>query len=107
MRALFILFIFGHIVSAQNSDIYKRPFQSKPDFDIDVLHYDINLKIYDHEKTFYGKTSIDFKVLKSKIDTVRFDVETYRVTSVKDDTVSLSFIPVSYTHLPLPTILLV
>ena len=65
MRALFILFIFGHIVSAQNSDIYKRPFQSKPDFDIDVLHYDINLKIYDHEKTFYGKTSIDFKVLKS------------------------------------------
>ena len=92
MRALFILFIFGHIVSAQNSDIYKRPFQSKPDFDIDVLHYDINLKIYDHEKTFYGKTSIDFKVLKSKIDTVRFDVETYRVTSVKDDTVSLSFI---------------
>ena len=55
MRALFILFIFGHIVSAQNSDIYKRPFQSKPDFDIDVLHYDINLKIYDHEKTFYGK----------------------------------------------------
>ena len=92
MRALFILFIFGHILSAQNSDIYKRPFQSKPDFDIDVLHYDINLKIYDHEKTFYGKTSIDFKVLKSKIDTVRFDVETYRVTSVKDDTVSLSFI---------------
>ena len=54
MRALFILFIFGHIVSAQNSDIYKRPFQSKPDFDIDVLHYDINLKINDHEKTFYG-----------------------------------------------------
>ena len=92
MRALFILFIFGHIISAQNSDIYKRPFQSKPDFDIDVLHYDINLKINDHEKTFYGETSVDFKVLKSKIDTVRFDAETYRVTSVKYDTVSLSFI---------------
>ena len=58
MRALFILFIFGYILSAQNSDIYKRPFQSKPDFDIDVLHYDINLKINDHEKTFYGKTII-------------------------------------------------
>ena len=92
MRALFILFIFGHIVSAQNSDIYKRPFQSKPDFDIDVLHYDINLKINDHEKTFYGETSVDFKVLKSKIDTVRFDAETYRITSVKYDTISLSFI---------------
>ena len=66
MRALFILFIFGHIVSAQNSDIYKRPFQSKPDFDIDVLHYDINLKIYDHEKTFYGITSIYFKEIQTK-----------------------------------------
>ena len=32
------------------------------------------------------------KSLKSKIDTVRFNAETYRVTSVKDDTVSLSFI---------------
>lgn len=103
MRALFILFIFGHILSAQNSDIYKRPFQSKPDFDIDVLHYDINLKINDHEKTFYGKTSIDFKVLKSKIDTVRFDTETYRVTSVKNDTVSLSFIQANGSVMIAPT----
>ena len=103
MRALFILFIFGYILSAQNSDIYKRPFQSKPDFDIDVLHYDINLKINDHEKTFYGKTSIDFKVLKSKIDTVRFDTETYRVTSVKNDTVSLSFIQANGSVMIAPT----
>ncbi len=103
MRALFILFIFGYILSAQNSDIYKRPFQSKPDFDIDVLHYDINLKINDHEKTFYGKTSIDFKVLKSKIDTVRFDTETFRVTSVKNDTVSLSFIQANGSVMIAPT----
>jgi len=92
MRALFTLFIFSQLISAQNSDIYKRPFQSQPDFDLDVLHYEINLKINDHDKTFYGKTSIDFKVLKSKVDTVRFDTETFRVTRVEYDTSSLSFV---------------
>ena len=92
MRALFTLFIFSQFISAQNSDIYKRPFQSQPDFDLDVLHYEINLKINDHDKTFYGKTSIDFKVLKSKVDTVRFDTETFRVTRVEYDTSSLSFV---------------
>jgi len=94
MRALFTLFIFSQFISAQNSDIYKRPFQSQPDFDLDVLHYEINLKINDHEKTFYGKTSIDFKVLKSKVDTVRFDTETFRVTRVEHDTSSLSFVQI-------------
>ena len=92
MRALFTLFIFSQLISAQSSDIYKRPFQSQPDFDLDVLHYEINLKINDHDKTFYGKTSIDFKVLKSKVDTVRFDTETFRVTRVEYDTSSLSFV---------------
>ena len=92
MRALFTLFIFSQLILAQNSDIYKRPFQSQPDFDLDVLHYEINLKINDHDKTFYGKTSIDFKVLKSKVDTVRFDTETFRVTRVEYDTSSLSFV---------------
>ena len=92
MRALFTLFIFSQLISAQNSDIYKRPFQSQPDFDLDVLHYEINLKINDHDKAFYGKTSIDFKVLKSKVDTVRFDTETFRVTRVEHDTSSLSFV---------------
>ena len=92
MRALFTLFIFSQLISAQNSDIYKRPFQSQPDFDLDVLHYEINLKINDHDKTFYGKTSIDFKVLKSKVDTVRFDTQTFRVTRVEYDTSSLSFV---------------
>ena len=56
------------------SGIMKRPF------------------FWSYEKTFYGETSVDFKVLKSKIDTVRFDAETYRITSVTHDTISLSFI---------------
>jgi len=103
MRLLFILFIFGYILSAQNSDIYKRPFQTKPNFDIDVLHYDINLKIDDHEKKLYGKTSIDFKVLKSQLDTVRFDTETYRVTSVKHHSKPLPFIQTDRSLIIIPT----
>jgi len=102
MRALFTLFIFSQFISAQNSDIYKRPFQSQPDFDLDVLHYEINLKINDHEKTFYGKTSIDFKVLKSKVDTVRFDTETFRVTRVEHDTSSLSFVQIDGSVMIMP-----
>ena len=102
MRALFTLFIFSQFISAQNSDIYKRPFQSQPDFDLDVLHYEINLKINDHEKTFYGKTSIDFKVLKSKVDTVRFDTETFRVTRVEHDTSLLSFVQIDGSVMIMP-----
>jgi len=92
MKHLLILFSIVCFVSAQNSDLYKRPFHGQPDFDIDVLHYEINLKINDHQKSFYGKTSIDFLATRSKLDTVRFDVETFRVTKVITDTLSLSFI---------------
>ena len=91
MNKLFTLFITVGIISAQNSDLYKRPFHGEPSFDVDVIHYEINLKINDHEKSFYGKTSIDFLVKRSNLDSVRFDMETFRVTKVYDDTVSLSF----------------
>ncbi len=92
MKHLLTLFTIVCFVTAQNADLYKRPFHGQPDFDIDVLHYEINLKINDHEKSFYGKTSIDFLATRSKVDTVRFDVETFRVTKVIDDTLSLSFV---------------
>ena len=92
MKHLLTLFTIVCFVTAQNADLYKRPFHGQPDFDIDVLHYEINLKINDHEKSFFGKTSIDFLATRSKVDTVRFDVETFRVTKVIDDTLSLSFV---------------
>ena len=92
MKHLLTLFTIVCFVTAQNADLYKRPFHGPPDLDIDVLHYEINLKINDHEKSFFGKTSIDFLATRSKVDTVRFDVETFRVTKVIDDTLSLSFV---------------
>ena len=52
MKHLLTLFTIVCFVSGQNSDLYKRPFNGKPDFDIDVLHYEIDLKINDHEKSF-------------------------------------------------------
>ena len=91
MKQLFALFILIGLANSQTADLYKRPFHGEPKFDIDVLHYDINLKINDHEKSFYGKTSIEFLIKRSSVDTVRFDTETFRVTGVFEDTSSLSF----------------
>ena len=81
MKPIFLLFIINFL-TAQPEDVYSRPFQADPDFDFDVTHYDINLKINDHEKTFSGKTSVSFVVLKSRIEFVTLDAETYRVTMV-------------------------
>ena len=92
MNRLITLFMLLGIVSAQTSDLYKRPFHGKPDFDIDVLHYEINLKINDHEKSFYGITSIEFLTKRSRLDSVRFDTETFTVTQVLEDTLSLPFV---------------
>ena len=92
MNRLITLFMLLGIVWAQTSDLYKRPFHGKPDFDIDVLHYEINLKINDHEKSFYGITSIEFLTKRSRLDSVRFDTETFTVTQVLDDTLSLPFV---------------
>ena len=92
MNRLITLFMFLGIIWAQTSDLYKRPFHGKPDFDIDVLHYEINLKINDHEKSFYGITSIEFLTKRSRLDSVRFDTETYTVTQVMEDTLSLPFV---------------
>ena len=92
MNRIISLFILFGIVCAQTSDLYKRPFHGKPDFDIDVLHYEINLKINDHEKSFYGITSIEFLTKRSRLDSVRFDTETFTVTQVLEDTLSLPFV---------------
>ena len=92
MNRLITLFMLLGIVSAQTSDLYKRPFHGKPDFDIDVLHYEINLKINDHEKSFYGITSIEFLTKRSRLDSIRFDTETFTVTQVLEDTLSLPFV---------------
>ena len=45
MRPLFYIFLFFSLAQSQRNDIYSRPFQSDPEFDIDVQHYDIDLKI--------------------------------------------------------------
>ena len=78
MKCLIFIILLS-IAAGQKIDVYDRPFQPKPDFNIDVQHYDINLSIYDHVKSFRGKTSVQFKVVKSSINSIRFDVETFRV----------------------------
>ena len=82
--------IFSFLFS-QKIDVYDRPFQTQPDFDIDVLHYDINLNLYDHIKSFKGKTSVKFKVLKPNLNFVKLNIETVKVISVYEKNRKLSF----------------
>lgn len=103
MRQLFTIFIFHYLIFGQNHNIYDRPFQKKPNFNIDVLHYEINLKINDLQKTFFGKTSIKFKILKSEIDTVRFDSETYKVSLVNEKNLSIPYIQTDSSLIILPS----
>ena len=65
MKYLIIYTAIITVLFSQKIDVYNRPFQKQPDFDIDVQHYDINLTLYDHIKSFTGKTSVKFKALKS------------------------------------------
>ena len=37
-------------LSGQKIDVYSRPVRTLPDFDIDVIHYDIHLRIAEKEK---------------------------------------------------------
>ena len=82
--------IFSFLFS-QKIDVYDRPFQTQPDFDIDVLHYDINLNLYDHIKSFNGKTSVKFKVLKPKLNFIKLNIETVKVISVYEKNRKLPF----------------
>ena len=91
MKVLLTLFMGFVIIQAQKIDIYSRPFQADPDFNIDVLHYDINLKIYDHKKSFTATTSVEFQVLKPYLDEIELKAETFRVTSVSDGDNQLKF----------------
>ena len=91
MKVLLTLFMGIIAIQAQKIDIYSRPFQADPDFNIDVQHYDINLKIYDHIKSFTAKTSVEFQVLKPYLNEIELKAETFRVTSVYDGADQLNF----------------
>ena len=82
MKIIFTLFMSALPIQAQNIDIYSRPFQADPDFNIDVLHYDIKLNIYDHIKSFIGITEVTFQIKKQSLDFIELDVETVTVTKV-------------------------
>ena len=91
MRYLILYIAILSSLFSQKIDVYNRPFQEQPDFDIDVLHYDINLNLYDHIKSFTGKTSVKFKVLKSDLNTIKLNIETVEVTSVFEKNKKLKF----------------
>lgn len=91
MKQLILTISIISCLFTQKIDVYSRPFQTQPDFDIDVLHYDINLSIYDHIKSFKGVTSVDFKVLKSNLKSIQLNIETIEVSSVYEKSRRLKF----------------
>ena len=91
MKYLIIYTAIITVLFSQKIDVYNRPFQKQPDFDIDVQHYDIKLTLYDHIKSFTGKTSVKFKALKSNLSLINLNIETVKVTSVYEKNRKLSF----------------
>ena len=80
MKKLLIIilsnFIFGQI------NVYDREYQTDPDFNMDVKHYNISLQIYDHIKSFTGEAEVTFQIKKRGLESVNFDVETVTITKV-------------------------
>ena len=54
LRLISIVLITSTL-SGQKIDVYSRPVRTLPDFDIDVIHYDIHLRIAEQEKSFLAK----------------------------------------------------
>jgi len=52
LRLISIVLITSTL-SGQKIDVYSRPVRTLPDFDIDVIHYDIHLRIAEQEKSFF------------------------------------------------------
>ena len=83
LRLISIVLITSTL-SGQKIDVYSRPVRTLPDFDIDVIHYDIHLRIAEQEKSFFGQTTITFKSLKENLQTVPLHAETFSILTVKD-----------------------
>ena len=83
LRLISIVLITSTL-SGQKIDVYSRPVRTLPDFDIDVIHYDIHLRIAEQEKSFFGQTTITFKSLKENLQTVPLHAETISILTVKD-----------------------
>ena len=90
IKKIIILGILS-ICYGQTVDVYNRQFQSGPDFEIDVQHYDISLQIYDHIKTFTGETAVTFKIIKNDLKSIKLDVETVTITHVLEGSRKLNF----------------
>ena len=81
---LISIVLIASTLSGQKIDVYSRPVRTLPDFDIDVIHYDIHLRIAEQEKSFFGQTTITFKSLKENLQTVPLHAETFSILTVKD-----------------------
>lgn len=84
---IIILFLIGFLatpVYAQKVDVYSRPFRSERSHDYDVIHYQVQLRLDDAQKAFYGQNTITIVPLRDEFDECLLDAETFTVTAVQD-----------------------
>ncbi len=72
-------------LTAQESDIYKRPLQFERDRDFDAIHYCIKLDVDMDRKKLTGENSITLKPLRSDLAKVALDAVSLVVTDVISD----------------------
>jgi aminopeptidase N len=82
------------VVLADQQDFDKRTERTLRHHDFDVSHYKIDLTLEESNKSFNGKTTIEFSSTKDGLNNLVLDAETFVVQSVVDETGKT----LSFTH---------
>lgn len=85
----FVLFLIGIIVIsqfffAQKMDVYERPLQSERSRNYDAIHYRVQFRFDESQKTFWGENTIRISPLTDNFTNCILDAETFTVTAVED-----------------------
>ena len=82
------LFIVLH---AQETNIYERPENFERSHDYDALHYRLQFRFDERNKTYWGENSITLQPLKDNFNQCILDAEDFTVTAVTNSNKDLPF----------------
>ncbi len=72
------------VLSAQPVDVYSRPKQRPRSHDYDVIHYRIELRLHEPDRSMQGKATITLDPLRDGFNSIALDAETFTVQAVED-----------------------
>lgn len=79
-----LFFFICFVITAQKTDVYKRPVKHEPDRDFDAIHYCIKLDVDLDEKKLTGKNTITLSPLRANLETITLDAVSLQVSDVLD-----------------------